>query len=117
MFNLIYIYPVLEKNTGEFLRIQSEATKIYIGYGALSDQTFSLNNSESNYGCLPFTKALTVEKKERVYLSITAFKSSSHHDEVMREVNADPEIDKLFSEIKKVIDVSRIVRGEFKLAS
>ncbi len=116
MYNVIYIYPVPEKNIREFLRIQSEAAKIYLGYGAVSDQTFYLDNPESKYGCLPFSKAITLEKDEQAYISITAFKSSSHHDEVMKKVDADPKIKKLYSEVKKVIDVSRVVRGEFVIA-
>ena len=115
MYNVIYIYPVLEKNTSEFLRIQSDAAKIYLECGALSDQTFYLDNSEPKYGCLPFTKALTLKEDERVYLSITTFNGSDHHDEVMKKVDANPEINKLYSEVEKLIDVSRIVRGEFKL--
>jgi len=117
MYNVIYIYPVLEKNASEFLGIQTEAARIYLGYGVLSDQTFSLDNSESKYGCLPFTRALTLKEGERAYLSITTFDSSNHHDEVMKKVDANPEIDKLFNEVEKLINVSRIVRGEFNLAS
>lgn len=116
MYILIYIYPVLEKNIKEFLRIQSEAAKIYKGYGALSDDTFYLDNAEPEYGCLPFTRALKLNKGERIYLSITTFESANHHDEVMNKVNADSEIDKLYREVKKVIDVSRIIRGEFVMA-
>ena len=115
MYNVIYIYPVPEKNISEFLRIQSKATKIYLGYDAVSDQTFSLDSTEPKYSCLPFTKALTIEKDERAYLSITTFDNSKHHDEVMKKVDADPEINKLYSEVEKLIDVSRIVRGEFNL--
>jgi uncharacterized protein YbaA (DUF1428 family) len=116
MYNVIYIYPVPEKNIREFLRIQSEVVKIYLRYGTISDQTFYLDNPESKYGCLPFTKALTLEKGEQAYLSITAFRSSSHYDEVMKKVDADSEIDKLYSEIEKVIDVIRVIRGEFVIA-
>ena len=35
----------------------------------------------------------------------------------MKKVDANPEIDKLFNEVEKLINVSRIVRGEFNLAS
>ena len=46
MYSVIYIYPIAVKNIKDFLRIQSEATKIYKGYSALSDDTFYLDNAE-----------------------------------------------------------------------
>ncbi len=117
MFILIYIYPVPDKSIDEFLRIQREAEKIYLRYGTISDQTFSLENLEPKYSCIPFSKAVTLDKGEQAYLSITTFESSNHHDEVMKKVDADPKIDRLYSEVEKVINVSRIVRGEFNLVT
>jgi hypothetical protein len=40
--------------------------------------------------------------------------SVQNHDTVMEKIDTDKEIEELYNEITKVIDVRRVVRGEFE---
>ena len=44
------------------------------------------------------------------------FHSRSHHDEVMSKVDADAGINDLYAEMLTLLDMSRVVRGEFERA-
>lgn len=46
--------------------------------------------------------------------SVSTFNNKLHHDIVMEEVDADHRIEELYNEMFNVIDMSRVVRGEFK---
>jgi uncharacterized protein YbaA (DUF1428 family) len=116
MFTSIYIYRVPKENVDAFLRIQQEAAEIYQRYGALADETFAPVDLEAKYGCVPFFKALDVEEDEVIFIGLSRFRDRAHHDQVMSQVDADERIGDLYGQVTKLLDISRVVRGEFERA-
>lgn len=116
MYVSVYIYRVPRENVAGFLHVQKEAAAIYQRYGALVDETYGLVPLEAKYGCSTFPQALDVGKGEEVFFGLSRFRDRAHHDEVMAQVDRDERINELYDEVTKLVDVARVVRGEFELA-
>ena len=114
MFASIYIYRVPRQNVKAFLRIQRQAADIYRAYGALDDETFGPVDLEAKYGCVAFAGGLALAKGEDILVGISRFRDEAHHAEIMKQVDADPRINELYDEVAALLDVGRIVRGEFE---
>lgn len=117
MFSSIYIYPVPTARMDDFLRVQTAALEIYREYGAHDDVTYRPVDTSAKYGCRGFDTAVELRDGEEPFVSVSQFRDRRHHDEVMAQVDRDPRIDRLFEEIQTVIDLERIVRGEFERAA
>ncbi|MFC4353515.1 DUF1428 family protein [Chryseomicrobium palamuruense] len=114
MYCALYLYPVTNENEQKFIEINKAAGRIYMKYGAVNDQTFQGTLVEAIYGCRGMVSAVKLLENEKVMLGISSFHSKVHHDEVMKQVDQDEEINKLYLEMTKTIDISRVVRGEFE---
>lgn len=114
MFASIYIYRVPRENVKAFLRIQRQAAEIYREYGALDDETFGPVDLEAKYGCGAFANGLALAEGEDVLIGISRFRDQAHHEEVMEQVGSAPRINELYDEVTALLDVGRIVRGEFE---
>jgi len=114
MFTPIYVYRVPRENVEAFLRVQGEAAVIYREFGALDDEIFAPANMKAKYGCVAFPEALEVAEGEEVFVSLSRFRDRVHHDEVMGRVDADERINELYKEVTALMDVGRVVRGEFQ---
>ncbi len=114
MFSSIYIYRVPQSKIDEFLRIQTAAAIIYRRYGALDDETFAPVNLDAKYGCMALYDEIALGPDEQLFISASRFRDRAHHDVVMAQVDNDPEITELYQQITQILDVSRILRGEFE---
>jgi uncharacterized protein YbaA (DUF1428 family) len=114
MFASVYIYRVPRGNVEAFLRIQRQAAEIYREYGALDDETLGPVNLEAKYGCAAFANGLALAEGEDVLVGISRFRDEAHHAQVMKLVDSDPRINELYDEVAALLDVGRIVRGEFE---
>lgn len=114
MYTSIYIYRVPRDRVAPFLQVQREAAVIYRQYGALDDETFGPCNLEAKYGCAPFPAAFGLEEGEEVFVSLSRFRDLAHHDEVMSQLDADDRIGQLYEKVSGLLDVGRVVRGEFE---
>ena len=114
MFTSIYIYRVPRKNVEAFLRVQQEAASIYRRYGALDDETFAPVDLQAKYGCMAFSDAFGVGKDEEVFVGLSRFRDRAHHDQVMAQVDSDDRIGELYDKVMALLDVGRVVRGEFE---
>ena len=114
MFISIYIYRVPHENVDVFLRVQREAAAIYRRYGAIDDATFAPVNLEAKYGCAGFPGALDIREGEEVLIGLSSFHDRPHHDTVMAQVDRDERISELYEEVVGLMDVGRVVRGEFE---
>lgn len=115
MYLEIYMYPVREENKEEFLKINREAERIYKEYGAIESETYTAASSKPEYGCLGMGSAVELDEGEILMLEINRYHNKEHHSQVLEKVDKDERIGKLFNQMTKVIDLSRTVRGEFKL--
>jgi uncharacterized protein YbaA (DUF1428 family) len=114
MFISIYIYRVPRENVGVFLRVQRDASEIYRRHGAIDDVTFAPVNLEAKYGCAGFTDALDIREEEEVLIGLSSFHDRPHHDTVMAQVDRDERISELYEAVASLLDVGRVVRGEFE---
>ena len=115
MYLEIYLYPVLEDNKEQFLKINQEAERIYKEYGAIESETFSAASIHPEYGCSGMVSAVELRESEVLMLEINRYHNKVHHSQVLEKVDNDEQIENLYNQMKKVIDVSRTVRGEFGL--
>jgi uncharacterized protein YbaA (DUF1428 family) len=114
VFASIYIYRVPRENAKAFLRIQREVARIYREHGALDDETWGPVNLEAKYGCDAFESSLALAGDECVFIGLSRFRDQVHHKEVMEQADSDPRINELYGEVIALLDVGRIVRGEFE---
>jgi uncharacterized protein YbaA (DUF1428 family) len=114
MFASVYIYRVPRESVQAFLRVQRQAAKITRQYGALDDETWGPVDLAAKYGCSAFGDSLTVAQGEDVFLGLSRFRDEAHHDEVMQQIDSDPRINELYDELTGLLDVRRVVRGEFE---
>ena len=114
MFISIYIYRVPCENVDVFLRVQRDASELYRRHGAIDDVTFAPVNLEAKYGCAGFAGALELREGEEVLIGLSSFHDRLHHDTVMTQVDRDERISELYEEVASLLDVGRVVRGEFE---
>lgn len=110
MYNVLYLYPVLKRNKKRFI----ELTKFYKEYGAIEDNTYQSTFIDAIYGCKGMDSSVELQENETLMCSVSTFNNKHHHDVVMEEVDADHRIEELYNEMLNVIDMSRVVRGEFE---
>ena len=114
MYNVLYLYPVLKQNKERFIEINKMASIIYKEYGAIEDDTYQSTFIDAIYGCKGMDSSVELQENETLMCSVSTFNNKHHHDVVMKEVDADPRIEELYNEMLNVIDMSRVVRGEFE---
>ena len=109
----IYLYPVLEENKEQFLKINLEAERIYKEHGAIESETYTAASTDPEYGCSGMVSAVELHENEILMLEINRYHHKEHHSQVLEKVDHDERIEKLYNQMTKVIDMSRTVRGEF----
>jgi len=114
MYISIYIFRVSKNNVRRFLELQRKAAEIYKHYGVLEDITYVSADLKSKYGCTAFGDIIDVSEDEVVLIEISSFRDRTHHNEVMAKVDSDEHIEELYVDVTTLLDVGRIVRGEFE---
>lgn len=114
MYSVIYLYPVPKHNKDKFIQINKKASLIYKQYGAIEDDTFQSAFVDPVYGCVGMKSSVSLDENEMLMVSISTFYDQDHHNRVMEKVDNDKEIIDLYHEMLTVIDMSRVVRGEFE---
>ena len=114
MYTVIYLFPVPRANVEGFARVQREAAEVYKRYGALDDETHAPLNLEAAYGCAGFSDAFELKEDEHLFVGLSRFRDRAHHDEVMGGVDADERIGTLYAEMLALLEMDRVVRGEFE---
>jgi uncharacterized protein YbaA (DUF1428 family) len=114
MYMSIYVYFVQRENIEPFLKVQRETADIVRRYGALDDATFAEVDLKAKYATIAFGNKFNLNPGEKVFVGVSSFRNREHHDEVMAKVDEDERIDELYRRITTVLDVRRVVRGEFK---
>lgn len=115
MYLEIYLYPVLEKNIEQFIKINRAAEQVYKEYGARDSETYTASSIDPAYGCLGMASAVELRTGEVLMLEINRYQHQDHQRQVMEKVDKDERIGNLYDQMTKVIDMNRTVRGEFKL--
>ncbi|MEM7092459.1 MAG: DUF1428 family protein [Actinomycetota bacterium] len=113
MYTLAYLFQVEEERVDDFLRIQRQASRIYLEHGALDDETLAPADETPRYGLRSFRDALDLPEGSRPFIGLARFRDEAHHDEVMALVDADPRIDDLFAKMQGVIRISEVAFGDF----
>ncbi len=114
MFTLVYLFRVPEQNIGAFLSLQREASTIYREHGALEDETLAPVDLDSRHGCKVFADELEIKKNEKIFMGLSRYKDSAHHEEVMARVDSDQRIDELFGKVTNLLDIKRVIYAQFE---
>jgi len=114
----LYIYRIRKGHREKFLDIMRKAREIYRKHGAYGEELFALQNKTSKYGVTSLWEVLPTTEDEELWIGLDRYDSLEHCAEVMKKVDADPEIEALYERtIQLVGSASRIVRGEFGMVS
>jgi len=114
MYTSIYLHRVPRNNIEAFRRILGAAANIYHGHGALKRILYAPANMDPKYNCLPFDDVIKMADDESLFIEINEFYDQTHHDEVMTKADIDPQLSQLYEDLTVIVDISCIVRGEFK---
>lgn len=114
MYKVLYLYPVLKQKKEQFIEINKKASIIYKEYGAIEDDTYQSTFIDAMYGCKGIESSVELQDNETLMCSVSMFSNKHHHDIVTERVDSDHRIEELYTEMIKVIDMSRVVRGEFE---
>jgi uncharacterized protein YbaA (DUF1428 family) len=104
---------VNQENKQRFMEISEKASEIYLANGALEDNTYYADDLSGEHKCAGLIDVMNVAENETVFLGQTVFRNKSHRDDVMTQVNLDPEIIQLFAEITELIDLSKVITASF----
>ncbi|ASK61980.1 hypothetical protein CFK37_07310 [Virgibacillus phasianinus] len=113
MYTTIYIYRVKRENVESFLDINEKASEIYLANGALEDNTYLADDISGDHGCSGLVDLIDIKDNEVVLFGQTVFRNKSHCEAVMKLVNDDEEINKLFNDMTEIIDLSKVVTASF----
>ncbi|SFB16297.1 Protein of unknown function [Lentibacillus halodurans] len=113
MYTVIYLYRVKQEHVQTFTNINSQASEIYLSNGALEDNTYRAEDLNGNYGAKGLIDVIQKEKNEEIFFGQSVFRNKSHHDDVMAQVNQNPEIKELFDDITNIINLSNVVTATF----
>lgn len=113
MYTSIYIHRVTRDRVGELLDILMEAARVYDELGVSGCHVFEATDLTARYGCSSFPASMEVGERETVLVELNHFQDKAHHDRVMDVIDRDERIDLLYRRFTEVLDVGRVVRGEF----
>ena len=114
MFSSIYLFPVPRAHADAFVRVQGDAAVIYREHGCVDDVTYAPADLAAKYGCAGFGDVLPLRSEEQLFVGVSTFRERSPHDEVMARVDADPRIARLYEQVTGLLEIGRVVRGEFE---
>ncbi len=114
MYTSVYLHRVPTGTVEPFVRLVTAASEVYMRLGAVECVLYTPWDLRAKYGCAGFESALDLAEDEVLFVELNSFRDKSHHDEVMAQVDASPEISRLYDELTSMLDVGRIVRGEFE---
>lgn len=107
--NAIYIFKVSKNFVRRFLKIQNEAVKIYKRHGAIESKIFLEKSS-----VISLRKILRTKKNDLVFIGIDTFRNKREYLRSMKKIDSDKRINELYNELKRIIKVREIIRGEFE---
>ena len=113
MYTSIYVHRVPRDRKGILLEILREAASVYAELGVSGCQVFEATDLSARYGCSTFPGSMDVGPGETILVELNHFRDREHHDRTMEAVNRDETINALYERFTKVLDVGRVVRGEF----
>jgi uncharacterized protein YbaA (DUF1428 family) len=116
MLTTVNLIPIHREHVEIFLRNERSAGAIYREYGGLGNEILLPVNIDPGYGCAAYGATLDLAPDEVVCIVLDRFRDRDHYEAVMARVNADPRIDAIFGEFKQLVDLRRVVRGEFERA-
>lgn len=114
MYIALYIYRVPKRHVDAVVRIAREAGRIYREYGALDTVIAAPADLTSKDGCTGLAEALKPSDDEVILVEYNTFHDAEHHRRVMAGVDADPRISRLFRQMRDIMDLRRVVRGDFQ---
>jgi uncharacterized protein YbaA (DUF1428 family) len=114
MYHAFYLYRVPVGNVDRFLRIVGEAADVYRRYGAVVTPALRLKDGASKYGCVGLSDLVDVTPEEQLFMGFDSFRDVEEFRTLMKKIDSDPDIGRLFKEIQEVIDLKKIVRWEME---
>jgi uncharacterized protein YbaA (DUF1428 family) len=117
MYHAFYLYSVPIENIDRFLRIVSEAADVYRRYGAVVTPAMRLTDGDSKYGCVGLSELVESNPDEQLFMGFDSFRDVEQFRALMKKIDSDPDIGRLYKEIQEVIDLKKIVRWEMEEAA
>jgi uncharacterized protein YbaA (DUF1428 family) len=114
MLTTVNLIPVARTRIGSLLAAEHAAGAIYREYGGLGGEILMSSNLEPAYGCAAFPTMLALQQDELLLVVLDRFRDRAHYKQVMEQVDADMRIEEIFAGFTALVDLGRVVRGEFE---
>jgi uncharacterized protein YbaA (DUF1428 family) len=110
-----FVVPVPKNNLDDYLRIASEAAKVWRDHGALEVRECVADDVQVGE-VTSFPRGVHLEEGETVIFSWIVFESREHRDRVNAEVMKDPRLNEMMSPEAMPFDGKRMIYGGFSVA-
>jgi len=117
MYTSIYIHRIPRAHREEILAIITEASRLYREIGDVECTFLHPADLAAKYGCASFMDGISLEENEDVIVELNSFRNKSEHDAIMELTDQNERINELYDQLTKLMDVTRIIRGEFETAA
>jgi hypothetical protein len=97
----------------EVLAILERAAERYDQLGFSGCEAYKAVDLYPKYGCSPLPTSLDLREGEVVLVELNHFEDAEHHALAMDRVNGGGTINALHEQMVQLVDMDRIVRGEF----
>jgi uncharacterized protein YbaA (DUF1428 family) len=110
-----FVLPIPKKNKAAYKKMASEASKVWLKFGALDYKECLIDDPRPQFVTFTFPKMAKVKPTEAVWFSFIVYKSRRHRDEVNKKVMAH--FDKKYgkNEMKMPFDMKRFAYAGFKV--
>ena len=83
-----FVIPVPKKNTGKYKKMASDASKVWMRFGALDYKECMIDDAKPQFVSFTFPKMAKTKPGETVWFSFIVYKSRAHRDSVNKKVMA-----------------------------
>ena len=109
-----FVLPVPKKNLKSYVRMSSQAGKIWKEHGALEYRECAGDDLDVKFG-IGFPKTIKLKPGETVVFAWIVFKSRAHRDRVNAKVMKDPRMNEMMEGQEMPFDPKRMAYGGFKV--
>ena len=105
----ILLYRAPKKNHDSLIRLNKQSHDLFMKYGALKFEVFTIDNRENMMDFVNLAKTISANEDEEVWLEIQSYKNSQHVKEFIDKMTKDKSVQTLYKEFMSLITPGSVV--------
>ncbi len=105
----IFLYRATKNNHDSLVRLNKQSHDLFIKYGALKFEVFTIDNRENMMDFVNLAKTISANEDEEVWLEIQSYKNSQHVKEFIDKMKDDKSVETLYKEFMGLITPGSVV--------